>query len=218
MSNKYLQYLYDRGLSNSTIKDFDIGYCDQYGKCSHEEYIPLIDFRFHNTVLFPVKDMYNSLVAVGSRSVDGEKMYVHSKYTKSRHVFGLNVTHQEILRTRKVFIVEGNFDLLTLYENGIKNAVAMLGSKLSLEQLGLLTRFAEEVIIASDGDKPGQECAQKIIAMLKENSISYRQINLPQGSDPDSFVRTHGADAFLGLQSPNLSERIGRISSWENQP
>lgn len=216
MSNKYSQYLYDRGLSNNTIRDFGIGYCDQSGKCSNEEYIPLIDFRFHDTVLFPIRDMYNSLVAVGSRSVDGEKRYVHSKYTKGRHVFGLNVTHQEILRTRKVYIVEGNFDLLTLYENGIKNAVAMLGSKLSLEQLGLLIRFAEEVIIASDGDEPGLECAQKIETMLKENSISYRRINLPQGSDPDSFVRTHGADAFLGLQSPNLSERIGRLASWEN--
>lgn len=215
MPNKYLDYLHVRGLSNSTIRDFEIGMCGPTGTCSNPEFAPFIDFRFHDTVLFPIKDLYNNLVAVASRSVDVKK-YVHTKYTKSKHLFGLNVTYKEILRTRKVFIVEGNFDLLTLYENGIRNVVAMLGSKLSLEQLSLLTRFAEEIIIASDGDKPGQDCAQKIIKILKDNNINYRQVNLPAGSDPDSFVKNNGSDAFLRLQSPNLSERIRGIL-WEKQ-
>ncbi len=216
MPNKYLDYLYSRGLSDSTIRDFEIGTCNPAGLCSNLEFAPLVDFRFHDTVLFPIKDLYNNLVAVASRSVDVKK-YIHSKYTKSLHLFGLNVTYKEILRTRKVYIVEGNFDLLTLYDKGIKNAVAMLGSKLSLEQLSLLTRFAEEIIIATDGDKPGQDCAQKIILMLKSNGINYRQVNLPAGSDPDSFVKNNGADAFLRLQSPNLLERVRGIS-WEKQP
>jgi len=207
MSNKYLDYLRSRGLSNETIRAFEIGTCDSYGQCTNPEFAPLIDFRFHDTVLFPIKDLYNNLVAVASRSVD-VKRYIHSKYTKSRHLFGLNVTYKEILRTRKAVIVEGNFDLLTLYENGIKNSVAMLGSKLSLEQLSLLMRFAEEIIVATDGDQAGRDCAQKIIRMLKDNGIQYRQINLPTGSDPDSFVKNNGADAFLRLQSLNLSERI----------
>jgi DNA primase len=215
MSNKYLDYLYFRGLSNSTIRDFGIGMCSPTGTCSNPEFQSLIDFRFHDTVLFPIRDLYNNLVAVASRSVD-VKQYIHTKYTKSKHLFGLNVTHKEILKTRKVFIVEGNFDLLTLYEHGIKNAVAMLGSKLSLEQLSLLTRFAEEIIIATDGDKPGQECAGKIVQMLRDNGISYTQVILPTGSDPDSFVKKNGRDAFLRLQSPNLSERIKGIS-WEQQ-
>ena len=210
---KYLDYLYSRGLSNSTIKDFGIGYCDPSGNCSYPEYTSLVDFRFYDTVLFPIKDLYNNLVAVASRSVDVKK-YIHSKYSKRRHLFGLNVTHTEILKARKVFVVEGNFDLLTLYEHGIKNAVAMLGSKLSLEQLSLLVRFADEVIIASDGDEPGQACADKIKIMLRENNISYRQLNLPTGSDPDSYIRKHGADAFLGLQTPTLSQRVKGLS-WE---
>ena len=216
MPNKYLDYLYTRGLSNSTIKDFGIGMCDPSGRCSNPEFGPLVDFRFHDTVLFLIKDLYNNLVAVASRSVDVKK-YIHSKYTKSLHLFGLNVTYKEILRTRKVYIVEGNFDLLTLYEHGIRNTVAMLGSKLSLAQLSLLTRFAEEVIIATDGDKPGQDCAAKITQMLKENGISHRQLNLPAGSDPDSFVKNNGAEAFQRLQSTNLLERV-RGLTWEQQP
>lgn len=216
MPNKYLDYLHVRGLSDTTIRDFGISTCDTTGHCSDPELTSLIDFRFHDTVLFPIRDLYNNLVAVASRSVDVKK-YIHSKYTKSRHLFGLNITYKEIFRTRKAIIVEGNFDLLTLYENGIRNAVAMLGSKLSLEQLSLLTRFADEIIIAADGDKPGQDCSQKIIKMLKENGIKHRQLNLPAGSDPDSFVKKNGGDAFLRLQSPNLLERV-RGTSWETQP
>jgi DNA primase len=215
-SSKYLEYLHGRGLSNSTIKAFGIGYCDPLGSCSHPEYIPQIDFRFYDTVLFPIRDLYNNLVAVASRSVDVKK-YIHSKYSKRRHLFGLNVTHTEILKTRKVFVVEGNFDLLTLYEHGIKNAVAMLGSKLSMEQLSLLVRFADEIIIASDGDEPGQACADKIKIMLRENNINYRQLNLPIGSDPDSFIKKNGADAFLGLQTPTLLEKVKGLS-WEGIP
>ncbi len=212
--NKYLRYLYSRGLSDSTIHDFEIGYCEPSGTCSYLEYSPFVDFRFHDSVLFPIKNVYNQLVAVASRSVDTKK-YIHTKYTKSHHLFGLHRTYPAILRTRQVYIVEGNFDLLTLYEHGITNAVAMLGSKLSLTQLSLLTRFAEEIIIAADGDKPGRDCAQKIAKMLVDNNIKYRLLNLPDGSDPDSFIRNHGADAFLGLQTSSLLERVMRIP-WEN--
>lgn len=144
---------------------------------------------------------------MASRSVDVKK-YIHSSYSKHRHLFGLNVTYKEILRTRKAFVVEGNFDLLTLYENGITNVVAMLGSKLSIEQLSLLIRFADEIVIASDGDKPGRDCARKIISMLNANDIDYSQINLPEGSDPDSFVKKYGVQTFLDLKTPSQSERI----------
>lgn len=214
MPNKYLDYLRFRGLSNDTIRDFGIGTCDSSGHCSNSEFTPLVDFRFYDTVLFPIKNVYNELIAVASRSVDVKK-YIHSKYTKSRHLFGLNVTYKEILRTRKVFIVEGNFDLLTLYEHGIRNAVAMLGSKLSLEQLSLLTRFAEEIIIATDGDKPGQECAGKIIQMCSSNNVKYSRLNLPAGSDPDSFIKNNGADAFLRLRITSPLERIQSYGNLE---
>lgn len=212
--SKYTDYLHSRGLSDKTIATFGIGHCDSSGSCTHKEYAPLIDYRFHDTVLFPIKDLYNNIVAVASRSVD-VKMYIHSKYTKSRHLFGLNIAIEDILSSKKVFVVEGNFDLLTLHEHGIRNAVAMLGSKLSPEQLGLLARFAEEIVIATDGDQPGRDCAQKIREMCKANNINYRQLNLASGFDPDSFIRAHGADAFLRLQTPNLSERINRGLSWE---
>lgn len=213
MSNKYRDYLYSRGLSDNTIDTFGIDYCDPSGYCNNPLYVPFLDYRFHDTVLFPIKDLYNNVVAVASRSVDVKK-YIHSKYTKSRHLFGLDITHGEILRTRKAVVVEGNFDLLTLYEHGIKNAVAMLGSKLSAEQLGLLTRFADEIIIATDGDQPGRDCAQKIKEMLNTNNINFRQVNLPPGSDPDSFIRSQGADAFLRLQTPSLLDKLRGIP-WE---
>ena len=210
MSNKYLEYLYSRGLSNSTIKAFDLGYYTDSGNCSHPEYLPLIDFRFKDSVLFPVKDLYNNLVAVASRCISTKK-YIHSKYAKKKHLFGLNITHEEILRTGKVFVVEGNFDLLVLYEYGITNAVAMLGSKLSIPQISLLTRFAEEIVIAADGDKPGQDCAFKLAKMLQDNAIKYRLLTLPVDSDPDSFLRSEGKEAFLNCMSPDLITRTKNL-------
>lgn len=210
MHNKYVEYLYSRGLSDATIKAFDLGFCDDRGRCSHPEYAPHVDFRFYNSVLFPIKDLYNNLVAVASRSVDA-KMYIHSKYSKKKHLFGLNVTHRDILKTGKVFVVEGNFDLLVLYEHGITNAVAMLGSKLSISQISLLARFADEIIIAADGDKPGQECASKLAMMLENNSVAHRILSLPLGSDPDSFVKQNGTAAFLERISPDLLTRTKNL-------
>ena len=210
MPNKYINYLYSRGISDATIKAFDLGYCDSSGICSHPEYAVHVDFRFYDSVLFPVKDLYNNLVAVASRSVDTKK-YIHSKYSKKKHLFGLNVTHRDILRTGKVFVVEGNFDLLVLYEHGITNVVAMLGSKLSMTQISLLARFADEIIIAADGDKPGQECANKLASMLKNNSIAHRVLSLPFGSDPDSFIKQNSSAAFLERISPDLLARTKNL-------
>src|ERR1017187_9432840 len=100
MSNKYIDYLYGRGLSDNTINAFGISVCDPVGHCI-PELKPFIDYRFYDSVLFPIRDVYNEIVAVGSRTVDIKK-YVHTSYTKSRHLFGLNVTYPEIIRTRKV--------------------------------------------------------------------------------------------------------------------
>lgn len=212
MSNKYLDYFYSRGLDDATIKAFNLGYCTESGRCSSPEFQPLTDFRFRDCVLFPIYDLYNNLIAVSSRSITG-KAYIHSVYSKRKHLYGLNVTHKEILRTGKVYIVEGNFDLLTLYKNGITNAVAMLGSKLSLEQLGLLTRFADEVILVADGDKAGVDCAQKFVTLAKENSVNHKVISLPlvPKTDPDLFVKTKGAQAFFELQPQNLLDRLKGI-------
>jgi len=214
--DKYFNYFYNRGLSSKTIEAFGLGYYSDKGIVSHRAYTPFLDFRFKDSVLFPIKDLYGSLIAVASRSIE-TKNYIHSKYTKKKHLFGLNVTHESILREKKVFIVEGNFDLLTLYENGITNVVAMLGSKMSLTQISLLARFAEEFIIATDGDTPGKECARKLSETLRNNNIAYKQLDLLAGSDPDSLIREHGVDAFLRLQPPDLLERVRGIRDGRSQ-
>ena len=210
MSNKYLEYFYSRGVGDKTIKDFELGFCTENGSCSHPEYPPFIDYRFKDSVLFPIKDLYNNLIAVGSRSIV-EKNYIHSSFTKKKHLYGLNVTYKEILKNKRVWVVEGNFDMLSLYESGIKNVVAMMGSNLSLEQIGLLSRFAEEIIIAADSDKAGRECAEASIEVLMENGIDCKRVNLPEGIDPDKFVRDYGKEAFLKLLPVSLIERVERL-------
>lgn len=213
MTNKYTEYFYGRGLDDATINAFNLGYCTEKGKCSSPEFQSLVDYRFHDCVLFPIYDLYGNLIAVSSRSVTG-KAYIHSVYSKKKHLYGLNVTHPYILEAKKVYIVEGNFDILTLYKNGIKNVVAMLGSKLSAEQLALLVRFADEVILVADGDKAGIDCAQKFVALAKENSVNHSVIKLPvvPKTDPDLLVKTKGAQALFELQPQNLLDRLQGIS------
>jgi DNA primase len=210
MSNCYLEYFYSRGLNNSTIENFKLGWCTPEGKAHPEELRAAIDPRFYDCVLFPIYDLYNNLVAVGARS-PSSKQYIHTKYSKRKHLFGLNVTHRDIFEAKRVYVVEGNFDLLTLWQNGVKNVVAMLGSQLSNEQLALLTRFAEEVVIASDGDEAGKDCAEKLSELMRANDVKFKVLRLPYGNDPDSFVRKNGIEAFRALEPKGLLQHLKEI-------
>jgi len=209
---QYYDYFKLRGLDDEVIRAFNLGWCREDGKSSHKDFLPFIDSRFYNKVLFPIYNLHGSLISVSSRSIQkDEKGYIHTAYSKRFHLYGLNVTYPYILSSRKVYIVEGNFDLLTLYKQGIKNVVAMLGSKLSLEQASLLVRFADELILASDSDNAGKKCALNFVDLLKRNDISFKILKLPFGEDPDTFVKKFGAEAFIKLEPKNLLQRVSEI-------
>jgi len=212
MSQQYLDYFYSRGLDEDIIKTFKLGWCNLKGKCSHHEFLPFVDNRFFNHVLFPIYNLHDDLISVSARSIDANnKNYIHTSYNKKDHLYGLNTTHFHILNSQKVYIVEGNFDLLTLYKNGIKNVVAMLGSNLSLSQVSLLVRFTNKLVLASDGDDAGFKCRRNFIEMAKKNNISFNILKLPNGYDPDSYVKKYGAQSFLKLEQKDALQRIKEI-------
>ena len=210
MANIYTKYLYSRGLTDETISVFELGFYTEAGRVSDDTLVPFVDSRFRDSVLFPIRDVYGTLVAVSSRS-PSNKIYIHTTYPKRKHFYGLNITFKEILKTGKAYVVEGNFDLLTLYQNGIKNVVAMLGSTLSAEQLALLTRFADTVVLAADGDEAGKVCANKFKSMARMTSAQLHVLNLPPKFDPDLFVKQEGPEAFLKLSPKDLSDRLRSI-------
>lgn len=207
-----MSYFEQRGLNESTIKTFSLGYCDTSGYTTIPEVSSFIDGRFHHSSLFPIYNLYGAPVSVSARplSKGSPFKYVHSAYDKAHHLYGLSVTWTSILEKRKVYICEGNFDLLTLYQSGITNVVAMLGSQFSTTQLSLLTRFCDEIVIATDGDEPGRKCASKIVKLAQSRGIKSSILKLPSGSDPDSFIKSYGPEAFLKLAPRSLSEILGQ--------
>ncbi len=147
-------------------------------------------------------DAQGRAVAFGGRTLEahGEPKYLNSPetsaYTKGRHLFGLNVTRDEIRRRKFAILVEGYLDLIIPFQAGVRNCVASLGTALTPEQAKLLVRFARKVVVNYDGDSAGVKAAKRAIETLLAEDFEIKVLVLPDGADPDEFIRTHGAEAY----------------------
>jgi DNA primase len=215
-------YLDGRGISEETRKAFRLGYAldswdalsahlKQRGATSQQiERSGLVvkkdagGFydRFRGRLIFPVLDAQGRAVAFGGRTLqpDGEPKYLNSPetaaYTKGRHLFGLNITRDEIRRRKFAILVEGYLDLIIPYQFGVRNMAASLGTALTPEQAKLLGRFARKVVVNYDGDSAGVKAAKRAIETLLAEDIETKVLVLPDGADPDEFIRTHGVEAY----------------------
>jgi DNA primase len=158
--------------------------------------------RFRGRLIFPVLDAQGRAVAFGGRTLqaDGEPKYLNSPetaaYTKGRHLFGLNVTRDEIRRRKFAILVEGYLDLIIPYQFGVRNMVASLGTALTPEQAKLLGRFARKVVVNYDGDSAGVKAAKRAIETLLAEDFETKILVLPDNADPDEFIRTYGVEAY----------------------
>lgn len=211
-SYKYL--IEQRKLNEDTIRTFHLGYIAQDGEVYIDAdfvgKLPLMDKRFYHSTMFPIFDLYGTCVAVSARPLGPtQTKYINTSYEKSEHLYGLSETWKECLKEQTVYIVEGNLSLLTSYQAGIKNCVAMLGSKLSLRQVCLLSRFVKKIILVPDADKAGQKLIEKmqkeiIPTKLYDADVKFTYIELPNGQDPDDFFKTHSRQDFLSLAEQEL--------------
>lgn len=158
--------------------------------------------RFRGRVVFPVMDAQGRPVAFGARAIrpGDEPKYLNSPetpaYTKGRHLFGLNVARDEIRRRKFAILVEGYLDLIVPYQFGVRNVVASLGTALTPEQAKLLGRFARRVVVNYDGDRAGVQAAKRAIEVLLPEEFEVKVLVLPDGADPDEFIRTEGAEEY----------------------
>ncbi|HYE16238.1 MAG TPA: DNA primase, partial [Pyrinomonadaceae bacterium] len=158
--------------------------------------------RFRGRLVFPVTDAQGRPVAFGARAMrpGDEPKYLNSPetpaYTKGRHLFGLSVSRDEIRRKKFAILVEGYLDLIIPYQHGIRNVVASLGTALTAEQAKLLGRFARKVVVNYDGDRAGINAAKRAIEVLLPEDFEIKILVLPDGADPDEFVRSHGAEEY----------------------
>ena len=215
-------YLEQRGISADTQKTFRIGYSpdtwdsllnilqekgadekllEQSGLViRHEERNSLYD-RFRGRIMFPVLDVDGNPIAFGARAMGkDEPKYLNSPetpaYVKGQHLYGLFHSKNEIRQKKFAILVEGYLDLISLYEHGIRNTAASLGTAFTPEQSRLLSRFTKRVVINYDGDDAGIKAARRAIEHLLPQDFEIKVLVLPNGQDPDDFVRQNGTDAY----------------------
>jgi len=146
-------------------------------------------------------DIQGKPIAFGGRTLkDEDAKYINSPetaaYIKGRNLFGLHLTRDEIRRNGFVILVEGFLDLIVPYQFGIRNVAASLGTALTPDQVRLLSRFAGKVVVNYDGDQAGVQAAKKSIEILLAEDLEVKILVLPDGADPDEFLRNSGASEY----------------------
>ncbi len=180
--------------------------------------------RFRDRIMFPIFDESGRVVAFGGRVMDdATPKYLNSPetpiYTKRKVLYGLHRAKERCRSLVSVFIVEGYLDLIALHQAGIDNSVATLGTALTPEHLRVLTRFAGRMVLVYDSDDAGIRSAQRCVALFwkehadfrrgdvfREDQADTRILVLPERHDPDSFIRSHGPEAFerLAQSAPGM--------------
>ena len=219
------EYFLNRGIKEETIKKFGLGFAndswnslmfylrkkgindtllEEAGLISVNKEKGSKYDRFRNRVIFPVFDYQGRVIGFGGRVLDDSKpKYLNSPETlvfqKGTNLYGLNFALKHNMSERYFVIVEGYMDLISLHQYGITNVVASLGTALTINQARLLKRYADKVIISYDADMAGQMATLRGLEILRTAGFDVRVLNIPQGKDPDEYVRSNGKEAFLKL-------------------
>lgn len=189
--------------------------------------------RFRNRITFPVFNLSGKAVGFGSRVLDDkdEPKYLNSPetpiYQKGRILYGLNLSKDAIRQKSTAILVEGNVDLITLYQAGIKNVVASSGTAFTSDQARLLSRYAERVYLFFDADSAGQSATFRSVDLLFSEGVEVFVVALEPGEDPDSFVRKFGVDAvkekikkaspFIDFKYKSLGKDFSELSIREQE-
>ncbi len=228
---KALEYLKKRGLTEETIQTLKIGYALNSWTALLDFFqaknvpVSLLEKgglvlpgsrageyrdRFRGRVIFPIFSLTGRVVAFGGRTViDAEPKYLNSPdtplYSKGKLLYGLNFTKDAIRDAGMVILVEGYTDFSALYQAGILNVVASLGTALTSWQVGQAMRFASRMIINYDGDNAGRAAAARAVPLGLEKGMNVDVLVLPEDKDPDAFIKKNGRDKYLALQKKAVS-------------
>jgi DNA primase len=216
-----INYLSNRGIKPVTVKEFHLGLAnsgwDSLINCLRSKGVSLglmeqaglvlpkesggYYDRFRNRIIFPVFDMRSRLIGFGARVMDNSlPKYVNSPetpiYTKGKNLFGFNLSKDYIRDADSAVIVEGYLDFMIPYQEGLKNLVASQGTALTLEQIKLLKRYTDNVVMVYDGDTAGEIATLRSLDLLIDEGINVKVAPLAKGMDPDTLVRNEGINAL----------------------
>lgn len=217
-------YLKRRGITEETIKQFRLGFApdawrfiadflegsglslklaEQAGLVIAGKEGSFYD-RFRGRLIFPIENVSGEIVAFGGRILgEGEPKYLNSPespvYIKGRNLYGLNKTKEEIRKRGFALIVEGYFDLVSLWNAGIGNVVASLGTALTREHLELLRRYTLDVVALFDPDEAGRKALDRSLELFLSMNMRAKALILPEGLDPDDYVKKFGREKLTEL-------------------
>ncbi len=165
----------------------------------------LVD-RFFDRVMFPIFDEQGRCIAFGGRALDKEKTnakYLNTSETpifhKGKNLYGFNWAKDHIVNNNEAIVVEGYISAMSCWKAGIENIVAVLGTALTEAHVKTLMRFTKKIIYMFDGDAAGQKAARRAVQFIEKDDIDLRCVILPDGQDPDDYVRANGGAALRGL-------------------
>ena len=240
--NKVIQnYLIERGLDRTTVVRFGLGYAPtefdfltahlmEQG-FSEEEILDsgiarrsekngkLYDF-FRNRVIFPIIDVRGNVVAFGGRVIDKSlPKYLNSSdtvvFNKSKTLFALNFAKNHC--RDRLILCEGYMDVIALHKAGFENAVATLGTALTKEHCGMISRYTKEVLICYDSDEAGQKATAAAIALLKDANVRTKVLVMQGAKDPDEYIKLKGAQAFDQLIMDSENAVLYKINKLKQQ-
>jgi DNA primase len=227
------EYLKNRNMPQELIDEFSLGYApsewDALAKFLAKNNIPLnlaervglvvkrkqgdgYYDRFRDRIMFPIKDLDGKVIGFGGRVIkeDEQPKYMNSPespvYSKRRSFYGVDKSRDFIRKEGRAVLVEGYTDFLALYTSGIKNVVATLGTSLTRDHGVILRRYTENVVVLFDSDESGLKASLRSLDVLLEEGLMPHVAPLPEGEDPDSFIKEHGVQKF--------SEIIENSESW----
>lgn len=185
--------------------------------------------RFRGRLMIPIEDVNGHVIAFGGRVLgEGEPKYMNSPesavYTKGNNLYGLSRTREAIRQAGFALLVEGYFDLIALWGAGIRNVVATLGTALTRSQVDLLRRYAPRVVAVFDPDEAGRKALARSMELFLAGNVHARAVILPDGHDPDDFVRIRGREKMQDLVAHAvpivdyyIEEILGRRGSLEDE-
>lgn len=234
-AEKAMAYLQKRGYNREIIKRFGLGYSPASGNELYNaaqgagietEYLAEADLikpsnrgegyydTFRGRLMFPIFSPTNKVIAFAGRVLGNEKTakYINSAqtkvYNKSEVVYGVNFAKNDIRKNKEVILVEGYTDVITLNEHGVKNVVASSGTALTPGQMKILHRYGERIVMIYDSDNAGQAAMKRGINIALAEGMEVQLLELPDGEDPDSFVKQFGKESFDELKQKKAQDFV----------
>lgn len=228
-ANPAYDYMRGRGISDETLHTFGIGYADEAWTSLTDHLVKqgyepskLVDVglvsekngryydKFRGRVMFPIINTGGKIIGFGGRIIsEGEPKYLNSRessvFQKKNNLYGLNITKDYVKKEDRIILVEGYMDVISLYQAGVRNVSASLGTALTDNQARLIKRYTSNVILSYDADNAGQNAALRGLDILYGEELRAKVLVVTDGKDPDEFIKAQGRDAYLALADEAVS-------------